>query len=156
MKLKNRKTGETGTLYQHGEGACYKLWVRAGGKRYDYTSLAKLNEDWEDVLEKPKGYWYLRDGGNIDYMPRQTSITESHKEIGNYFETKEEAQKAVEKLKALRRLKDKGFKFEWWKEATNKFECNTTMFNKFAYNHDDKERLMRDLNLLFWHDGSEE
>lgn len=34
-----------------------------------------------------------------------------NKEIGNYFETKEEAEKAVEKLKAWKRLKDKGFKF---------------------------------------------
>jgi hypothetical protein len=36
------------------------------------------------------------------------------KQIGNYFETKEEAEKAVEKLKAWKRLKDKGFRFNMW------------------------------------------
>lgn len=36
---------------------------------------------------------------------------EEYKEIGNYFETKEEAEKAVEQLKAWKRLKDKGFEF---------------------------------------------
>lgn len=35
-----------------------------------------------------------------------------NKEIGNYFETKEDAEKAVKKLKAWKRLKDNGFKFE--------------------------------------------
>ena len=34
-----------------------------------------------------------------------------NKETGNYFETKEEAEKAVEKLKSWKRLKDKGLRF---------------------------------------------
>ena len=36
------------------------------------------------------------------------------KQIGNYFETKEEAELAVEELKAWKRLKDKGFRFNRW------------------------------------------
>ena len=35
--------------------------------------------------------------------------------IGDYYETKEEAEKVVEKLKAWKRLKNKGFKFTGWK-----------------------------------------
>ena len=37
---------------------------------------------------------------------------EKLKEFGNYFGTKEEAEKAVKKLKAWKRLKDKGFRFK--------------------------------------------
>lgn len=55
-----------------------------------YESLADVSKDWEDY-EEPKEYWYISD---------------------NYFETKEEAEKAAEKLKAWKRLKDKGFKFK--------------------------------------------
>lgn len=40
-----------------------------------------------------------------------TVYDKEHKEIGNYFETYEEADKAVEKLKAVKRLKAKGFRF---------------------------------------------
>ena len=38
-------------------------------------------------------------------------VDDFNKSIGNYFETKEEAEKAVEKLKAWKRLKDKGVTF---------------------------------------------
>lgn len=38
-------------------------------------------------------------------------VTMTRKEIGNCFDTIEEAEKAVEKLKAWKRLKDKGFRF---------------------------------------------
>ena len=36
------------------------------------------------------------------------------KKLGNYFSTLEEAENVVEKLKALRKLKDSGFKFNNW------------------------------------------
>ena len=36
----------------------------------------------------------------------------NRKQIGNYFETEEEAEQAVEKLKAWKRLKDNGISFE--------------------------------------------
>ena len=61
--------------------------------------------------EEPKEYWYI----NRCYEAHATSPTQRNmtadQEIGNYFETKEEAEKAVEKLKAWKRLKDKGFQF---------------------------------------------
>lgn len=38
---------------------------------------------------------------------------EKLKEAGNYFETKEEAEKAVEKLKAIKILKDYDLHIEW-------------------------------------------
>ena len=78
-----------------------------------YRSLKKLNEEWEDVPEGPKEYHWLRSGlGDIcETKDTGTENDKFRKSIGNYFETREEAEKAVEKLKAWKRLKDKGFEF---------------------------------------------
>lgn len=111
MKLRNKKTGEI----LEGLGS----FILQNPKRLNceaitkYDSLSELTEEWEDYKE-PKGYWYIRDGGNIDYNLYGESIINRHKEIGNYFETEEEAEKAVEKLKAWKQLKNKGFKFKAW------------------------------------------
>lgn len=48
MKLRNKKTGEIGTLYQWGENRVYQLWVQTSGKKYEIKSLAELNEEWDD------------------------------------------------------------------------------------------------------------
>ena len=111
MKLRNKKTGFITEL---------DLNVRISGfpnsvEFVKVSSLAKLNEEWEDY-EEPKEYWYISCDGRVlkattdedDY--NDNHIT-GHKQIDNYFETEEEAEKAVEKLKAWKRLKDKGFKF---------------------------------------------
>ena len=45
------------------------------------------------------------------FLEKYKGYSDDFKEIGNYFETKEEAEKAVEKLKAWKRLKDLGFEF---------------------------------------------
>lgn len=78
-----------------------------------YNSLTELNEEREDVPEEPKEYWCIDWTGGINHITVLDGVDEyeeNKKEIGNYFETKEEAEKAVEKLKAWRRLKDKGFR----------------------------------------------
>jgi hypothetical protein len=50
-------------------------------------------------------------GGRIKAMNDANDEEDvARKAIGNYFETKEEAELAVEKLKAWKRLKDKGVK----------------------------------------------
>jgi len=110
MKLRNKKTGEiidfakSDYLYSKCKGI---YLANNDGTYLWYYSLADFCEEWEDVPEEPKGYWYIRDGGNIDHNLYGKSIINRHKEIGNYFETREEAEKAVEKLKAWKRLKDK-------------------------------------------------
>lgn len=80
-------------------------------------SLAELNEEWEDY-EEPEQYWFIDDEGditNISLLPNDNcwrAIFDLRRlAIGNYFETKEEAERAVEKLKAWKRLKDRGFEF---------------------------------------------
>ena len=103
MKLRNKKTGEIKD---------FALRV-ANGDIYHYT-LAELNEDWEDY-EEPKESYYIDCDGEI-YEPVRLNDTDLHNmtSIGNYFETREEAEQAVEKLKAWKRLKEAGFKFNNW------------------------------------------
>lgn len=109
MKLRNKKTGKI--------KECVVIPVDSNGYPNEYQvfekgeSLAELNEEWEDY-EEPKEYWCITGRGNLHYLQDMTDENDKdHREIGNYFKTKEEAEKAVEKLKAWKRLKDKGFRF---------------------------------------------
>ena len=117
-----------------------------------YKSLAELNEEWEDAPEEPKEYWYVADNGEIEKDTDDGGAYEERmKEIGNNFETEEEAEKAVEKLKAWKRLKDKGFRFDKWvwsaPENNIRGRINFTVMSYGAGASID------DLNLLF---GGEE
>ena len=83
-----------------------------GAHTFYYDSLAELNEEWEDY-EEPKETWYIDCDGEV-YEPTRLNQFDLDRmsNIGNLFETKEEAEKAVEKLKAWKRLKDKGVSLE--------------------------------------------
>lgn len=119
MKLKNKKTGEiidTLCSYDITKGISLGIGHHDGNPTMAYyNSLAELNEDWEDY-EEPKDFWYIGDlmiicGTEGEFTtPDLASFTkkdiEKLKAIGNYFETKEEAEKAVEKLKAWHKLMD--------------------------------------------------
>ena len=124
MRLRNKKTGKIYECRTYGKTD--SLWKKQGTsislswkiadhlwEGRDYKSLAELTEEWEDYEEPKHDYYFIRDGGNIDYHWYQKlgEITERRKEIGNYFETEKEAEKAVLKLKAIKRLKDEGFEF---------------------------------------------
>ena len=155
MKLRNKKTGEIKEVIVGGYPVTgeTKMWKcsemdaneETGYKSLGtYTSLAKLNEVWEDY-EEPKEYWCI-DWTEPDGIYRTVYKDEwddFNKEIGNYFETKEEAEKAVEKLKAVKRLKDKGFVLSG--EVCDEFFC-IDMYMRF----DEETKSMRkDLDLLF-------
>ena len=77
----------------------------------------------------------------------ETHINE-HKAIGNYFETKKEAERAVKKLKAWKRLKEKGFEFEGWNCALRElsFEVPDTFFPRGGMINMETKK---DLDLLF-------
>ena len=116
MKLKNKKTGEIIELLAK------PSFVKRNDNYLEsevntFNSLAELNEEWEDY-EEPKEYWYIENNGDIDKETYEGDEYEEEMiEIGNYFETKEEAEKAVKKLKAWKRLKDKGFEFNGWEDS---------------------------------------
>lgn len=152
MKLKNKKTGEIVIL--QGE-------LTYGDKISHYGSLAELNEEWEDY-EEPKEseyYWYIGYKNDIrrtkyhhtsDFADNQ--VTETRKEIGNCFESLEEAEKAVEKLKAWKRLKEAGFEFGGWTHTP--ITESLTGYNLHIKAYTDKlADYMDDLQLLF---GGEE
>jgi hypothetical protein len=117
MKIRNKKTGE---IPENIETITYIQWskmimmvyINNDGERIlkQYNSLETFNAEWEDALEEPKEYWWI-DTGSIPMVrksnnPILSTAEDIDKEIGNYFETKEEAEKAVKKLKAWKRLKD--------------------------------------------------
>ena len=107
MKLKNKKTGEIV------EVAYGRLLMNfENGEVEKVKSLAELNEEYEDY-EEPKEHWIINSMSGIEKTDRDEEDEPGRAmiEIGNYFETREEAEKAVEKLKAWKRLKDKGVRF---------------------------------------------
>lgn len=150
MKLRNKKTGEI--VEFEDITRVYKFI----GNQNTYSSLAELNEEWEDY-EEPKTHWYIYgaeplevDDGNWD----EEFINEL-KITGNYFETEEKAEKAVEKLKAWKRLKDEGFRFTGY----SRYDWNGNEYPAIAFEYPDfnkmfdDERVVADLDLLF---GGEE
>lgn len=115
MKLQNKKTREIGTPrvdYQ-------EFYIDTeNGYTYCYKSLQRMYEEWEDYEEAKERYWVIdEDGVLVCRTVGDFTNEEMCKQIGNYFATKEEAEKAVGKLKAITRLKDKGFRFEGVKEG---------------------------------------
>lgn len=120
---------------------------------YTYNSLAELNEEWEDYQESKK-YWFITDCGEVEIDNNDgVDIDKQRKSIGNYFETKEEAEKAVEKLKAWKRLKDKGLRFKGWTIDDGLRISICTNADEDDIYDDDKRRIKPDLDLLF---GGEE
>lgn len=104
MKLRNKKTGKIVNVSN------FNGFVHLDEETKIYTSLTELNAEWEDY-EESETYWYIDWNGEVCRSDIHDEKTEQMKLIGNYFETKEEAEKAAEKLKAWKRLKDRGFEF---------------------------------------------
>lgn len=115
MKLKNKQTGIFGELHFDPDKEYHFTAVTEDpADVMIYKKLADLYADWEDALEKPKEYWYIDSYTyGIDFLDEGANEVRDNfnKEIGNYFETEEEAELAVRKLKAWKRLKDNGFRF---------------------------------------------
>lgn len=112
--LRNKKTGKIGELSGVNRIVVYEPDMPLCGNSIlgEYDTLAKLNEEWEDYKIDPYIISTSEDncicsvafGADLEEIERA-------KECGLYFESKEEAEKAVEKLKAWKRLKDNGFVF---------------------------------------------
>lgn len=151
MKLRNKKTGKIGNFcYGYTNELCVS-WQKDDGfwGKQEYDSLAELNEEWEDY-EGPKEYWFIDYGGRIKAMNDANDEEDvARKEIGNYFETKEEAEKTVEKLKAWKRLKDKGFKVDLWDYNGGNYQ-ERIQTGRILFRIKDYEENDKDLDLLFW------
>lgn len=159
MKLRNKETDEIDDFILEVINDRIDLYRRAGNSDirniWHYNSLAELNEEWEDY-EGPKKYYVINpvdwaEGiGEIEY--RNDSTDKINKQIGNYFETKEEAEKAVGKLKAWKRLKDLGTEILGWEIRDMPTGGNWQTVN-VKLNVKDRKEPMSLLDLLF---GGEE
>ena len=125
MKLRNKKTGEIVEVESCNSTTGTIGLFFAEGRECDraYSSLAELCEEWEDYKE-PKNFWFIDEYSPAcgvlakNYNPDFWRYDEYHidklKQIGNYFSSKEEAELAVEKLKALAQAKRDGLSFSGW------------------------------------------
>ena len=145
MRLKNKRTGE---IIEFDAILPVKDVAGDSVAHLEYGSLAELNEEWTDVPEEPKGYYYINTHlHSVDYVDNTYENKGKDQEIGNYFSSREEAELAVRKLKAWKRLKDKGFRFD------NVNGCWIEFTLKSATSDEDYEQGQKDLLLLF---GGEE
>ena len=138
------------TVYDDDRRFKVKATARKGGEHtFFYNSIKEFTDMWEDY-EEPEEYWYYDTTKNGIDKITHLEDKEKDQEIGNYFETKEEAEKAVEKLKAWQRLINHGLCLK-----LNKFQDRIEYKFKTggissAY---DAEEALKDLDLLF---GGEE
>ena len=146
--LPNVKSGELFLLDGKGDlctinsevNECYLNWEI---KKFDILNPTK---GWFEEM-KDNGYWYLEDDGVLSHVEQPDDIkTANRKEIGNYFETEKEAMKAVKKLKAWKRLKNNGFKFQFWSSS---YSGDNISFFIDWINVDSKKEIEEDLELLF-------
>jgi hypothetical protein len=155
MRLRNKKTGEIRDLTVFSEK--FYLEEEFGkGESIKYNTLAELNKEWEDYEEPKKGTYFINTQGDVQFWDSSSFAYPDdwtkEKLIGNYFETKEEAEKAVEKLEAWKRLKDHNLRIERGQRvfvnADNKLTSQKPLFVVDTY-----EEVEEDLDLLF---GGEE
>lgn len=161
MKLRNKKTGMIGEVgyIANSSGEIIINNINDQDEWYTYKSLTELNEEWEDY--NYDGWFIEIKNGTIEItrdLMLRNGVRNRYREWGLYFETKEEAEKAVEKLKAWKRLKDKGFTIDGWTATIgDDYYMPSDVVIKLNYNGDHRkpylEDVGNDLDLLF---GDEE
>lgn len=98
--------------------------AKSGGVHtFFYDDLKTFADDWEDAPEEPKEYWYIAElcAGLQKKQDTDNGEDRFNKQIGNYFETEEEAEKAVEKLRAWKRVKRDLVSLNWQRERDGSF-----------------------------------
>ena len=114
MKVINKETGEIGYLYAN-KNENYNVLDENDKVLAVYETLETVVGEWQDYEEpkEPEYYWYIGYKNDISGFA-DNQVTATRKEIGNCFETEEEAKDALRKLKAMAKLKEFGFRFIDW------------------------------------------
>ena len=154
MLLRNKKTGEIAELnyYDRFLQVVDTTSSFCGNSvKGEYTSISELSADWEDAPEEPKTFWAISWAGEpeeYDVKKTPQELKDMAKAIGNYFSSREKAEKAVEKLKAWQRLKDHNLKL---KPGSRIFNNTDKVFTTQAVflESDTYEYIEQDLDLLF-------
>lgn len=140
--LKDLPTIEAGRIFEETKGSLGGTLLYATGFCSSFTidkdGIKNFDEWFEEVHEEtpePKKYYHLSYAGAIiecEYIPgielkgsiiAEEQLIENLKAIGNYFETREEAEKYLEYLKAKEVIKQdtKGFKPDWNNSIEKKY-----------------------------------
>lgn len=137
----------------------HEIWeaIRSIEKQVEKIE-AKSSAEKAQTTEEPKAvepligqaYWFLDSNGTVlsDVWVGNNNDKKCFK-IGNLFNSKDEAELAVKKLKAWKRLKDAGFKFTEWSVGSGsdhdgEYEGEFVMFSEC-----DKHISKDDLDVLF-------
>lgn len=149
MKLRNKKTGKIVDFKVH------KYIGLSDDGNSVYEPFNGSIDEWEDVPEEPKEFWFVDDVGEVKVIEEDDSEeTEGAKQIGNYFSSREEAELAVRKLKAWKRLKDDDFKFIGWYYDVQPISNGRLNIQIRATLDESDNATLSDLDLLF--SGGEE
>ena len=137
MRLRNKKTGQEGNfIINKDHFECVDLDLVP-----EYNSLAELNEDWEDY-EEPKG-------SALDLMILTlTNFIENEPDEDKV--NLEDCKQMLDRLKAWKRLRDKGFKFTYWNGGARQINFEIRSLENEYYI---PRQICDDLDLLF---GGEE
>ena len=154
MLLRNKKTGEIAELNYYDrflQVVDTTSSLCGNSVKGEYTSISELSADWEDAPEEPKTFWAISWAGEpeeYDVKKTPQELKDMAKAIGNYFSSREKAEKAVEKLKAWQRLKDHNLKL---KPGSRIFNNTDKVFTTQAVflESDTYEYIEQDLDLLF-------
>ena len=148
MKLRNKQTGEVVELLAK------PSFVKRNedflqSEVNTFNSLAELNAEWEDVPEEPIRHWFISGTRIYEENGYSDEGIASLESVGNHFKSKEEAEKAVEKLKAWKRLKDKGFKFDGHDDRDRGQLGDIVIYAEMPTFEYDDDSTRDDLDLLF-------
>lgn len=120
-------------------------WFEEIGK----SEEANESKIWEPKLDRK--YYNISDFGFISNSTNNGSqIDQFRIGIGNCFHTEEEAEKAIEKLEALRRLREKGLRFyDWSFDITDNNVTISASIEGGEAGSDYRVELVEDMTLLF-------
>lgn len=116
--------------------------AKGGQHTFYYSSIKKFMDDWEDAPEEPKEHWCVTMYGGITRIKDDEEPIDDLIEIGNYFSSKEDAYDAWERLKAWKRLKDKGFRFRWIDMQTGEIKYGFFLEEGQKITRDDEDDLL--------------
>ena len=109
-KLRPTEIGVIKTFSLSPDDEVGEIAIQCPGCTYYYNNLAELCEKWEDY-EQPKEHWAIDQFGepiNVSGLSR-LQLEKLHR-LGNDFPSENVTMKAIEKLRAFNRLKEKGFR----------------------------------------------
>ena len=118
------KAGETFGLHRGGIKDYITLF-KGNEEVYTIKVGENVSEMFDEWFEEVREYFYIDSNGDIEYSKNEWNeeFVEHHKLIGNYFETREEAEKYLEYRKAKTIIKQdtNGFKPDWSNKEQYKY-----------------------------------